>query len=515
MAAGLATGLPAAAHADESGESGEDARITTVDRAEGLDPEGDTVTVSGVGHAPGSAIEVTTWAVPAEAPAREDADEAGTGGTSTDEDGVADTDHAVTANVDERGAFTVVLDTGTAFAAEAGLDPDTDLFEIRLVAAGPESADAAPTGAPSTGGTAPEDGTTAPNRDDDGRNGEGAEADGDHGNDEDTRGTEVGEDVQDSGGDGGIGGNGDGGDAGSDHATGSDTDANPDSGADGLAAAPGPGRSAPVQAPAAPATAAVVGQVPVTFAAPAAAPRAQPQSQAPAAVPATRAEPELSVSKTTGLDPEGETVTVTGSGYDTSKGIYVALCDTSRASATQAPSPCIGGADMEGTSGSSVWVSSNPPPYGEGLAQPYTGSGTSGGFSVQLRVRADDANTDCTAAGTECAVVSRNDHTRSSDRGQDVFVPVTFAGQDGGSPDSGSGSDSDSDSDSGSGSGSGSGSTGDTGGGSGANGGNEGIGPLPTTGSPLWGLVLTALVATVTGATALVAARRRGGTATP
>src|SRR5690606_41464864 len=38
--------------------------------------------------------------------------------------------------------------------------------------------------------------------------------------------------------------------------------------------------------------------------------------------------------------------------------------------------------------------------------------------------------------GEQCAVVTRNDNTRSSDRSQDVFVPVTFAGQD----DTGSGS---------------------------------------------------------------------------
>jgi LPXTG-motif cell wall-anchored protein len=155
---------------------------------------------------------------------------------------------------------------------------------------------------------------------------------------------------------------------------------------------------------------------------------------------------------------------------------------------------------MEGSSGASVWVSSNPPPYGEGLAVPYTGGGTDGGFSVELRVRASDENTDCTDPSTECAVVTRNDHTRSSDRGQDVFVPVSFgggSGNEGGSGGSG---------DSGDPGGSGSGGTGDagTGGGSGS-----GSGPLPRTGSALYGLVLAAAVAVLTGAAALVATRRR------
>ncbi|MET9828052.1 hypothetical protein ABZ078_01810 [Streptomyces sp. NPDC006385] len=135
---------------------------------------------------------------------------------------------------------------------------------------------------------------------------------------------------------------------------------------------------------------------------------------------------KLTVSKSAGLDPGGETVTVTGTGYNTEKGIYVAFCVDNGAGKT--PTPCVGGVDMAGESGASAWISSNPPSYGEGLAKPYEGSGHKGSFSVRLAVRAKDANTDCAKPGVRCAVITRNDHTRGSDQSQTVRVPVTFGG---------------------------------------------------------------------------------------
>lgn len=139
---------------------------------------------------------------------------------------------------------------------------------------------------------------------------------------------------------------------------------------------------------------------------------------------------KLTVSKSSGLDPDGETVTVSGTGYNTEKGIYVAFCVDNGAGKT--PTPCVGGVDMSGESGASAWISSNPPSYGEGLAKPYGGSGHKGSFSVQLKVRAKDANTDCTKPGTKCAVITRNDHTRGGDQSQTVRIPVTFGGTGGG-----------------------------------------------------------------------------------
>lgn len=427
----LVAGAPSTVFAEPVAEPAHP-RTTTVNRTQGLDPEGDSVTVAGIGHTPGSRIEITTRAVPAEAVDTGEVDEAA----------VLDDDNTVTTDVDERGLFSVALDTGVDFAADAGLDTEEDPFEIVVLDAEPPETD------------------------------------------------------------------------------GMDETAEPTD--DGVVADPGAGMSAPVLAPASPSVPTVVAAVPVAFAVPAAVPESRPQTSprtapqaapqsapqaaprnAPQTLPRTPGDLSLTVSKTSGIDPDGETVTVTGSGYDTAKGIYVALCDTANASSNIAPGPCIGGVDMEGDGGSSAWISSNPPPYGEGLATPYTGGGTDGGFTVELSVKAKDDNTDCTASGTECAVVTRNDHTRSSDRGQDKFVPVTFAGQagDGGGSGGGSGSDG----------GAGSGGAGGTSG----SGGSGGNGPLARTGAPLVGLLLTAVVASLAGVTALVATRRRASDADP
>ncbi|WP_328463281.1 hypothetical protein OHA21_37530 [Actinoplanes sp. NBC_00393] len=128
----------------------------------------------------------------------------------------------------------------------------------------------------------------------------------------------------------------------------------------------------------------------------------------------------LTVSKTKGLDRAGETVTVSGSGYDTTKGIYVAFCLDNGPGVM--PSPCGGGADMSGGSGSSAWISSNPPSYGEGLAKPY---GKGGSFRVSIKVSQMIGDVDCAVRG--CAIVTRADHTRTSDRSQDKRVAVRFA----------------------------------------------------------------------------------------
>ncbi|WP_017580899.1 hypothetical protein [Nocardiopsis valliformis] len=461
----LSASVPATAFADPVDDIVHP-RITTVNRTDGLDPEGDTVTVSGIGHDPGSRIEITTRAVPAEAADTEDAGESA----------VLDTENTVLTEVDEDGLFTVDLNTGVDFAAEAGLDATEDPFEIVLT-----EAEAGNTESGEGSGATPERGGWA----------------------------EIDAPVEDP--------------------EESTTQAEPSP--DEVVSAPGPGRSTPVLAPAAPQNAPVqaapvVAVVPVSFAAPANAPQSPnaPQTQAaPQMLPQNPANLTLTVSKTSGLNPDGESVTVTGSGYDTSKGIYVALCDTANASATQAPSPCIGGVDMDGEGGASAWISSNPPPYGEGLATPYTGSGTNGGFTVELTVKGSDEHTDCLSAATDCAVVTRNDHTRSSDRGQDTFVPVTFSGQTGDPGSGGSGGPGSSSGDSGSGSGSGSGDSGNNSTGNGSGGSSSGSGSgsstggsgsgggssLPTTGAALTGLVLAAAVAALAGAAAMFTARRR------
>ncbi|NED99116.1 hypothetical protein [Phytoactinopolyspora halotolerans] len=149
----------------------------------------------------------------------------------------------------------------------------------------------------------------------------------------------------------------------------------------------------------------------------------------------------VTVSKSDGLDPDGETITVNGSGFDLNKGVYVVLCVDNGAG--QQPTPCLGGADMEGGGGTSAWISSNPPSYGEGLAQPFEEVNGTGSFSVELHVAARDEFTDCldpSAAPDGCVVGTRADHTRTADRSADVLVPVTFAGS-GASDDESGGTD--------------------------------------------------------------------------
>lgn len=128
----------------------------------------------------------------------------------------------------------------------------------------------------------------------------------------------------------------------------------------------------------------------------------------------------LTVSRADGLPTTGATLRVTGRGYDAGKGVYVALCKDNGPG--RLPSPCGGGADTSGKTGASQWISSNPPPYGKGLAIPYGPGGT---FDVAIHVGAKlSASQDCTKV--RCAVVTRADHIRTSDRSQDVRVPVTF-----------------------------------------------------------------------------------------
>ena len=141
------------------------------------------------------------------------------------------------------------------------------------------------------------------------------------------------------------------------------------------------------------------------------------------AVPATTTSvvvnrPKLSVSQTTNLNPSGTSVTVRGTGFDVSKGVYVIVCSQA------APGPqatCIGGVNIDGSSSSSVWVSSNPPNYAVGLTTPFQPDGS---FIIDLVIVAKSGALDCTAI--RCGVVTRSDHLRYTDRTQDVFVPISF-----------------------------------------------------------------------------------------
>lgn len=137
----------------------------------------------------------------------------------------------------------------------------------------------------------------------------------------------------------------------------------------------------------------------------------------------------LTVTPADDLPVEGASVRVAGSGFDPAVGVYVALCVDQGAAV--APSPCVGGVDMEGAGASSAWVSSNPPDYAGELASPF---GPAGSFDVTLTVNAADEYVNCLAEATRCVVATRADHTAGADRSADVRVPVTFHGQTGVAP---------------------------------------------------------------------------------
>jgi hypothetical protein len=130
----------------------------------------------------------------------------------------------------------------------------------------------------------------------------------------------------------------------------------------------------------------------------------------------------LSASQTEALDPSGQVVSVSGAGYPEDKGIYVALCAIPAAG--QRPSPCGGGrGDATTGTGASLWIGTYPPGSGKESATPYGPGGT---FSGTLAVAPEIApGVDCRQV--RCAIVTRADHTRTSDRSLDLFLPVTFA----------------------------------------------------------------------------------------
>ncbi|MET9707906.1 hypothetical protein [Streptomyces griseus] len=146
---------------------------------------------------------------------------------------------------------------------------------------------------------------------------------------------------------------------------------------------------------------------------------------ADAGTPKTATGPQgqkLTVSATTGLDPAGEKVRVTGEGYGQKSGIYVALCKDN--GDNRVPSPCLGGADMSGGSKTSQWIVPPGDPYEGDLARAFGPGGT---FDVEIEISAEGDGLDC--AEVACSLVTRADHRSSGDRSQDVRIPVAFAGQ--------------------------------------------------------------------------------------
>lgn len=117
--------------------------------------------------------------------------------------------------------------------------------------------------------------------------------------------------------------------------------------------------------------------------------------------------PMLAVSKTTSLSAAGETVTVTGAGYDqTAPGIYLVF----------------GPADTS----TSWWLDASV--FGDAKYLTHTALGANGTFTSSLNVKGSyeaSSTVDCLASAGACKVITMKAHG-SADRTQDVLVPLTF-----------------------------------------------------------------------------------------
>lgn len=126
-----------------------------------------------------------------------------------------------------------------------------------------------------------------------------------------------------------------------------------------------------------------------------------------------------SISVPTQILKKNSVITVSGKGFDETVGIYLAYCVLPKPGG--APTPCGGGINKSGTGDSSLWISSNPPPYGVGLAIEYQPGGR---FQEKVGVTRKIGKFDCTKV--KCAITVRSDHTREGDRSHDIFLPIVF-----------------------------------------------------------------------------------------
>ncbi len=112
-------------------------------------------------------------------------------------------------------------------------------------------------------------------------------------------------------------------------------------------------------------------------------------------------------------------VVVTGRNFDETVGIYLAYCVMPKKG--EAPTPCGGGVNKAGIGEASYWISSNPPPYGNGLAIPYKAGGR---FKEVVAVTKKIGKFDCTKV--KCAITVRSDHMHEGDRTHDIYIPITI-----------------------------------------------------------------------------------------
>lgn len=129
---------------------------------------------------------------------------------------------------------------------------------------------------------------------------------------------------------------------------------------------------------------------------------------------------------------EGERLVVTGSGFDSRRGIYVAICRVPEQVDVR-PGPCLGGVpdlDSEGSGAEAIeWASSNW--INQQWAWRLFGARSfddaeRGTFRAFIVVpAASEEGLDCREVS--CGVFTRNDHTAIDNRMQDLYLPVRFS----------------------------------------------------------------------------------------
>jgi hypothetical protein len=128
----------------------------------------------------------------------------------------------------------------------------------------------------------------------------------------------------------------------------------------------------------------------------------------------------------------GDRVVVSGSGFDGSRGIYVAICVIPEEPTTK-PGPCIGGVpeqeQTDAAEGTVQWAPSNW--INDDWAWKLFGARSyddlaDGTFTAYLEIGEPvGAEFDCRVEA--CGIYTRNDHTALNDRVQDIYLPVAFA----------------------------------------------------------------------------------------
>ena len=129
----------------------------------------------------------------------------------------------------------------------------------------------------------------------------------------------------------------------------------------------------------------------------------------------------------------GEKLVVSGTGYDGSRGIYVAICVIPD-DASIKPGPCIGGVpQQEQTQVEAGTVQYAPSNWiNDDWAWKLFGARSyddlaAGTFTAYIEV-GDPVGSGFDCRVDTCGIFTRNDHTALNDRVQDVYIPVGFAG---------------------------------------------------------------------------------------